>query len=87
MSERTTKAQRRDGGRTDREVDPALAAMHEAYGLLLAAKRVPGEWVSKRFAEGFTAAACERAAHEGFEVRHPSVAYPDTVSIRWRTVA
>ena len=54
----------------DRDLDAGLAAVHEVYGLMLAARREPGEWVARAFPAGQLERVVERAQHEGFEVEH-----------------
>ena len=72
---------------TDRDVDPGLAAFGELYGLLIAAKRRPGERVSRSFPASLAYELVERARHCGFVVDAGSHnTAPDelvTVTVKW----
>jgi hypothetical protein len=70
--------------RTDREIDPILAAKCEAFTLMLAATENRGEWTAHQFADGSAARlARQTCEHEGrFEVRAADPKFPSTVAIR-----
>jgi len=70
---------------TDRQVDPNLAAKHELYGLLIAAKRQPGEWTCHAFDPGVMEEMAQLAEHNGFEFRRdqPRQAIVGSLAVRW----
>ena len=57
---------------SDEAIDPHLAAMSAAYGLMIAAKREPGTWKCRAFPADQARLIVERAIHEDFQVKdHP----------------
>ena len=72
---------------TDVEIDPHLAALRDLYGLLIAAKREPGEWMLSHVPDGSAVAARMAAQREGFDVRiapHNTDLTRRSISVRYK---